>query len=114
MPFSGALLYKLRGEKGLSRSQLARLAGTTAQYISHLENRVKDNPTFELVERLAEALGVTLLELRVDPADAPPRRKQRLEEKRRLKEEIDQLRRKMGVQDGQPPATVPTAKPKSQ
>ncbi len=42
---------------GLTREQLAAAAETTVQYISHLENGIKTNPGFDLVEDLAAALA---------------------------------------------------------
>jgi transcriptional regulator with XRE-family HTH domain len=57
MPFSGEKLRELRTASGLSREQLAERSGTTKQYISHLENGVKANPAFDLVEKLAAVLG---------------------------------------------------------
>lgn len=58
MPFSGDKLRELRESANLDREQLADQAKTTKQYIAHLENGVKTNPAFDLVERLARALGV--------------------------------------------------------
>ncbi|WP_168219442.1 helix-turn-helix transcriptional regulator [Limnoglobus roseus] len=50
-------MRELREEAGVDREQLANEVGSTKQYISHLENGVKKNPAFDLVERLAKALG---------------------------------------------------------
>jgi transcriptional regulator with XRE-family HTH domain len=77
MPFSGAKLRQLRERAGLERERLAEMAGTTKQYISHLENGVRKNPTYDLVEQLAVALGVDCRAFQEDvaddePASAPP------------------------------------------
>lgn len=75
MPFSGQKLRQLREAAGLTREQMAARAGTTAQYISHLENGVKQNPAFDLVERLAEGVGATCKDFIGDtepPPDPPP------------------------------------------
>jgi transcriptional regulator with XRE-family HTH domain len=73
MSFSGERLRELRQAKGMDRGQLAELAGTTRQYISHLENGVRGNPAYDLVEKLASALGATCLDFHVDaPLNDPP------------------------------------------
>ncbi len=53
-------LKKLRtqGEIRYSQSQLAELAGVTASYISHLENRLK-NPTPAVIRKLSRHLAVS-------------------------------------------------------
>lgn len=71
MPFSGRKLRALREGAGLTRDTLADRAGTTAQYISHLENGVKKNPAFDLVERLGDALSVTCQDFQGDDATEP-------------------------------------------
>ncbi len=38
----GALLHEARLEKGLTREELAKRAGTTKSYISKIENNVKE------------------------------------------------------------------------
>lgn len=75
MPFSGQKLRDVRKAAGVSRADLAAKAGTTHQYISHLENGVKGNPTYDLVEMLAKALGVDCRAFADDeetPAAPPP------------------------------------------
>ncbi|QEL15598.1 helix-turn-helix domain-containing protein [Limnoglobus roseus] len=58
MPFSGLKLREVREGAGVEREQLANDVGTSKQYISHLENGIKKNPAFDLVEKLAAVLGV--------------------------------------------------------
>jgi|LSQX01.1.fsa_nt_gb transcriptional regulator with XRE-family HTH domain len=59
-------LKELRTEKNLSQGQLARMGGVSQAYISDLEaNRA--NPTITVAIKLANALGVSLMELIGDP-----------------------------------------------
>jgi len=59
-------LKELRTEKNLTQHQLARMGGVSQAYISDLEaNRA--NPTITVAIKLANALGVSLMELIGDP-----------------------------------------------
>ena len=53
---------RLRNEAGLTQEQLAERAGMSQQYISDLE-RGKCNPTIVTLYELAQALGVSQVEL---------------------------------------------------
>ena len=55
-------LRRLRIERGLSQEELAHLTGIDRTYVSHLE-RLRYNPTLDMVERLAKSLNVEPLEL---------------------------------------------------
>lgn len=55
-------LRRLRVERGLSQEELAHRTGIDRTYVSHLE-RLRYNPTLDMVERLAESLNVEPLEL---------------------------------------------------
>ncbi|NKU87659.1 helix-turn-helix domain-containing protein [Rhodococcus hoagii] len=55
--FDPARLKELRGEKGLSRSDLGRLSGVPYNTIRRWENR-KLGPGSDLLARVAEVLGV--------------------------------------------------------
>lgn len=55
-------LQKFRRAKGLSQEGFAHEAGIHRTYISDLERGAR-NPTIEVVDRLARALGVTLGDL---------------------------------------------------
>jgi transcriptional regulator with XRE-family HTH domain len=70
VPFDPERLRRLREAHvpKLSRAALAELAGTSPQYISHLENGIKTNPAADLLERLAKGLGCHVTEL----FDGPP------------------------------------------
>ncbi len=55
-------LQKYRRAKGLSQEGFAHEAGIHRTYISDLERGAR-NPTIEVVDRLARALGVSMGEL---------------------------------------------------
>lgn len=63
----GLNVKRLRTAKGLTQEQFAELSGFTQQYISDLERGLR-NPTVVSVYELAQALGVSHLEL-MQPAD---------------------------------------------
>jgi transcriptional regulator with XRE-family HTH domain len=67
-------LRRLRVKRGLSQEALAGDAGIDRTYVSRLE-RGLENPTIELLEQLADALGATIVELFVvpPPGEAPPK-----------------------------------------
>jgi transcriptional regulator with XRE-family HTH domain len=67
MPFSGEKLREIRERAGVEREALAAAVGTSKQYVSHLENGVKANPAFDLVEKLAKSLGVSLTAFTAEP-----------------------------------------------
>ena len=55
-------IKKLRSERGLSSGQLAKLAGVSRGYVWQLENGSKTRPTLDVLQRLANALGVEVAE----------------------------------------------------
>jgi transcriptional regulator with XRE-family HTH domain len=64
-PASPALAGALRGlreARGLTQEEVALTAGITTGSLSRIETR-HSNPTWTTVERIAQALGVSLLEL---------------------------------------------------
>ncbi len=63
----GRNLVRVRREKGLTQEQLEVLSGYSQQYLSGLE-RGRRNPTIIALYELAQALGVSYLEL-VKPDD---------------------------------------------
>ena len=68
-PMTEALAYNirlLRVKRGLSQIVLAVEAGTTPATISAIENR-EGNPTLEILQRLADALGVEVAALFAKP-----------------------------------------------
>jgi len=58
----GRNLARLRDQKGLTQEQLADRSGFSQQYISGLE-RGRRNPTVVTLYELAQALGVSHVEL---------------------------------------------------
>ena len=55
----GKRIREIRKSQGLSQERLAERAGISAQYVSNIE-RGKENPTLDLLLRLADALKVSL------------------------------------------------------
>ncbi|MBM3329568.1 MAG: helix-turn-helix transcriptional regulator [Calditrichaeota bacterium] len=58
----GERLRQLRRDKGLSQAELADRAGINRSYLSVLENE-HSSPTMDVVERLAQGLGVVIWDL---------------------------------------------------
>jgi len=56
-------LRKIRKKKRIGLNMLARKAKLNAAYLSALERGVKDNPSKKVMDKLAEALGVSISEL---------------------------------------------------
>ena len=64
-------LRRIRSEQGTSQESLAVDAGVDRGYVSGIE-RQEFNPTLDVLDRLAKALSVDLIDLVVEPAvDAP-------------------------------------------
>lgn len=62
----------LREKKGLSKNKLGKLAGVSQSYVSEIEAG-KKKPTLEILERICNALEITIVELLSDPnSDLPP------------------------------------------
>jgi transcriptional regulator with XRE-family HTH domain len=59
----GEHIRMLREEADLSVRQLARRVGVHHSYIAYLENGERDNPSNELLERMAETFGIDANEL---------------------------------------------------
>ena len=58
----GDNVCRIRKEKGLTQEKLSELSGLSQQYISDLE-RGKRNPTIVTIYEVAQALGVSHLDL---------------------------------------------------
>jgi transcriptional regulator with XRE-family HTH domain len=67
-----ARLAELRRAAGLSKYELGKRSGVTAQAIGKLEAGAK--PSWESVRRLARALGVSVAEFDVGPLTLPDQR----------------------------------------
>jgi transcriptional regulator with XRE-family HTH domain len=67
-------LRRLRVKRGLSQERLAFDAGVDRSYVGGLERR-EENPTVDVLDRLAKTLAVNLSEFFVEPAKGatPPR-----------------------------------------
>ena len=66
-------LRRIRVGRGLSQEKLAVDAGIEPTYVSRLEREAKsENPSIDVLERLAKALGAHIQEL-LDPAGAANR-----------------------------------------
>ncbi|WP_199085508.1 helix-turn-helix transcriptional regulator [Bosea sp. ASV33] len=67
-------LRRIRVERGLSQESLAVDANVDRSYISGME-RQEFNPTVDLLDRLAEALGIDVSTLLIAPQDGdmPPK-----------------------------------------
>ncbi|KOX53558.1 XRE family transcriptional regulator [Streptomyces purpurogeneiscleroticus] len=64
-------LRRVRVAQGLSQERLAADAGVDRAYLGGLE-RQAENPTVDLLDKVAEALAVPLGELFVAPAQGAP------------------------------------------
>ncbi len=67
-------LRRIRVEQGISQERLAADAGVDRSYLGGLERQV-ENPTVDLLDRVAAALSVKITDLFVQPAagDKPPK-----------------------------------------
>lgn len=61
-------MRRLRGEKGISQERLANEAGVDRTYVSRLE-RMKENPSIGILEKIANTLGAHVSELLLEPVD---------------------------------------------
>ena len=61
-PALGEAIRQLRNKRGLSQEDLAHAAVVTTGTVSTIE-RGNSNPTWGTVKRIAQALGVTIVEL---------------------------------------------------
>ena len=55
----GEVIREIRVARGLTQGQVAYKAGTVGVYICQLESGVRNNPSAELLARIALALGTT-------------------------------------------------------
>jgi transcriptional regulator with XRE-family HTH domain len=59
----GTVIRKLREQRQVSQRDLAEKVGVTQAYVAQLESGRKKNPSLEVLNRLAKALGVPVGEL---------------------------------------------------
>ncbi len=69
IPF-GQRLKELRLERGLSQEELAHLAGLDRTYVSQAEQG-RRNTTLITMQKIAAALGITIVELVSEPTGRP-------------------------------------------
>ena len=56
-------MKQIRKETGMTLEELATKTGISVGYLSHLERGTRDNPTICVMDKIAYALGKSLLEV---------------------------------------------------
>ena len=56
----GKNIYWLRKEKGLTLSELAERANVAKSYLSNIERNINQNPSINIVEKIAQVLNVDM------------------------------------------------------
>ncbi|MEW9501074.1 helix-turn-helix domain-containing protein [Jeotgalibacillus marinus] len=56
----GKNIVKIRKEKGLTLSELAEKADVSKSYLSNIERHIKQNPSIQVMEKIATVLDVDL------------------------------------------------------
>lgn len=56
----GERIKRLRTSRGLTQTELAARAGVPQSLISRLEGQTRDNPSADVLKRLARTLGCTI------------------------------------------------------
>jgi transcriptional regulator with XRE-family HTH domain len=82
----GARVKELRKRKGVTQVELAKSLGVTQRGISYYENET-DNPSMEIIEKIAKALGVSkrlLVEYDEQPLPDEPKPIRSLQQKMRV------------------------------
>ncbi|PPA69233.1 helix-turn-helix domain-containing protein [Jeotgalibacillus proteolyticus] len=67
----GKNIIAIRKEKGFTLSELAERAGVSKSYLSNIERNLKQNPSIQVMEKIAHVLDVelkVLLDVSTDPA----------------------------------------------
>ena len=59
----GRRIKELREASGITRTELAKRANVTRAYVSALESGSRDNPSLDVLRRLANALKTDVSEL---------------------------------------------------
>ena len=67
-------LRRVRVQQGLSQVKLAADAGVDRAYLGGLEQQT-ENPTIDLLDRIAEALSISVTELLRQPVEGEPQPK---------------------------------------
>lgn len=69
MPDVGENIKKLRGSMDWSQNRLAKEAKVSQPYLSELEDGKATNPSMQFLGKIAEALGITVVELLTDKGE---------------------------------------------
>lgn len=56
-------IKKYRKEKGLTLKKLAEISGVSSGYLCHLENGSRDNPSTDVMEKIAISLNKSIPEI---------------------------------------------------
>ncbi|WP_227394771.1 helix-turn-helix domain-containing protein [Jeotgalibacillus aurantiacus] len=59
----GENIYKIRREKGMTLSELAERSGVSKSYLSNIERNLKQNPSIQVIEKIAKVLEVDVKRL---------------------------------------------------
>ena len=59
----GEKIKKFRNEKGISLTELAERSNVSKSYLNSLERNIKDNPSINLVKRIAKELDTDLSDI---------------------------------------------------
>jgi len=65
----GERIRRLRTARGWSSGELSRESDVSRAYLWQLETGGKENPSFDVLEKLANALGVSVSEFSEVPQD---------------------------------------------
>lgn len=50
-------MQKIRKTKGITLTGMSQITGISVGYLSHLENGTRKNPSIEMMDKIAKALG---------------------------------------------------------
>lgn len=56
-------IKKIREEKGIKQTELAKTIGISTGYLCHLENGTRDNPSICIMGKIAKALNRSIEEI---------------------------------------------------
>lgn len=56
-------IKKIRNEKGMTLLKLSYLSGISVGYLCHLELGSRNNPSIEVMEKIAKALNASITEV---------------------------------------------------
>ena len=56
-------IKKIREEKGLTLLKLSDLSGVSVGYLCHLERGSRNNPSIEVMQKIAKALNKNIIEI---------------------------------------------------